>query len=209
VSNAYQYYVRSQIYIKIEEPQKAIADLTISIKLAPTDPKYLIERAETYVDMEEYTKAELDYRAALKFDEGNIRAWSGIGRSYFIQKRFTEAEKALSKLIKLSPEYPIAHYYKARVDFAQQKYESAIEGMFHTLQLDNESELARKLFLTFCLKNFPLALSKLNAQITATPQKEFWYMLRASVLDKKQDYTLAITDFNKVMELSDGSNRAN
>ena len=77
--------------------------------------------------------------------------------------------------------------------------------MFYTLQLDNESDLVRKLFLSFCSKNFPLSLSKLNVQITTAPQKEFWYLLRATVLEKKQEYRLAIADYNKAMEMTEES----
>jgi len=203
LSNAYNYYIRAMIYGEIEDAQKAIADLTMSIKLAPDDPEYLIERAALYVAAEEYEKGEADFRSALKIDESYVDAWLGIGRSYFIQQRYDDADKALTKLIKLSPEYPIGYYYKARVDFALKKYDAAIEGMFFVLTLDNESVLARKLFLTFASQNLPLALSNLNSQIIATPQQEFWYLLRTSVLEENKDYLLAIADYNKVMELSD------
>ena len=206
-AKAYTYYVRAKIYSKIEENQKAIADLTVSIKNAPTDPDYLIERALLYVETKEYAKAENDYRAALKIDEGEVRAWSGIGRSYFIQKRYQDADKLFTQLNQLSPKYPLGFYYKARVDFALEKFDAAIQNILQTLVLDETNNNANNLFFSFAEKNYPLSISLLNKQIVANPQKDFWYYTRAKVYENKGDYSSAILDFTKVMELDDNGYR--
>jgi len=208
VSKAYNYFVRAKIYSKIEEYQKAIADLCVSIKNNPADIDYYIERGGMYVDVKEYSKGENDFRAALKINAVEKRAWAGIGRSYFIQEKYEEAIKVFSKLIKLSPEYPLSYYYKARANYALKNYDGAIEGLFYTLKLGDSNGLARKVFVSFCHQNYALSLSKLNAQITSKPNNAFWYLLRAEVLKKKKNYRLAIADYSKSLTMVHKHKRA-
>jgi clan AA aspartic protease (TIGR02281 family) len=195
--------LRGDIYYKIENYEKTYEDYAIALKLSPTDPEIYIDRAQIYFDLKQYSKAEADYRQALKIDESLVVPYAGLGRNYINQKNYDEAEKVLNQLIKLAPDYADGYKFRARVYFEQNKYEEAIEDIFYCFLLDEKDKGVRSLFLTYSEKNYSLAFSKVNAKIFSTPEKELWYFVRAQLFEGKNNYRAAISDYTKLMELTD------
>ena len=201
--------LRGDIYYKIDNYEKTFEDYSIALKLSPTDPEIYIDRAQIYFDLKQYSQAEADYRQALKIDESLVMPYAGLGRNYINQKKYSEAEKVLNQLIKLSPDYTAGYKFRARVYFEQNKYEEAIEDIFYCFLLDEKDKGIRSLFLTYSEKNYSLAFSKVNAQIFSTPEKELWYFVRAQLFEGKYNYRAAISDYTKLMELTDIDYKSN
>ncbi len=201
--------IRGDIYLKIENYNKALENYAIALKLSPDDPEIYCDRAQIYFDLKEFDKSESDYRKALKIDESYVVAWAGLGRNYLTLKNYGEAEKILNQLIKLSPEYSEGYRFRAEVYYEQKKYEEAIDDMFELFLLDESNTRNLNLFIAYSEKNYPLAFSKVNAQISSSPKKYIWYYVRAQLYEGKNNFNAAITDYTKVMELSDIGFRAN
>jgi clan AA aspartic protease (TIGR02281 family) len=195
--------LRGDIYYKLENYEKTFEDYAIALKLSPKDPEIYIDRAQIYFDLKQYSKAEADYRQALKIDESLVVPYAGLGRNYINQKNYIEAEKILNQLIKLSPDYTAGYKFRARVYFEQNKYDKAIEDIFYCFQLDEKDKVIRSLFISYSEKNYSLAFSKVNAQISSNPEKELWYFVRAQLFEGKYNYKGAISDYTKLMELTD------
>ena len=200
--------LRGDIYYKIDNYEKTFEDYSIALKLSPNDPEIYIDRAQIFFDLKQYSQAEADYRQALKIDESLEIPYAGLGRNYINQKKYIEAEKVLNQLIKLSPDYTEGYKFRARVYFEQNKFEEAIEDIFYCFLLDEKDKGVRSLFLKYSEKNYSLAFSKVNAQIFSTPEKELWYFVRAQLFEGKYNYRAAISDYTKLMELSDIDNKA-
>jgi clan AA aspartic protease (TIGR02281 family) len=201
--------LRGDIYVKIENYDKTFEDYSIALKLTPDDPDIYIDRAQIYFDLKQYQKAESDYKQALKIDESLVEAWAGLSRNYLNQKKYPEAEKTLNKLIKLAPDYTTGYKFRARYYYELQKYNDAIEDIFYAFLLDDSDKGIRSIFISYSEKNYSLSLSKVNSQISAHPEKDLWYFIRAQLYEGKYNFAAAIKDYNKVMELSDISFRAN
>lgn len=197
--------LRGNIYLKIENYEKTFNDYEAAIKLVPDDPDIYIDRAQIYYDLNQYDKAEADYRQVLSIDEGEVQAWAGLGRNFLFQGNFGEAEKILSQLIKLDTEYPSGFYYRGLTYYSQDKYDDAIDDLFHCILLDETDIDYRNLYISYSGKNYPLSFSKVNAQISSHPEKYIWYYIRAQLFEGKNDSKAAIADYSKVLELTDAS----
>jgi len=201
--------LRGDIYYKIENYEKTFEDYSIALKFSPSDPEIYIDRAQIYFDLSQYSKAEADYKSALKIDESLVVPYAGLGRNYINEKRYADAEKILNQLIKLSPEYTQGYKFRAQVYYAENKYDEAIEDIFYAFVLDDNDKGIRSLFITYSEKNYPLSFSKVNAQIANHPEKELWYYVRAKLFEGKYNYREAISDYTKLMELTDISYKSN
>jgi clan AA aspartic protease (TIGR02281 family) len=201
--------LRGSIYCKIDNYEKAFEDYAIALKLSPADPEIYIERAQIYFDLKLYTQAEADYRQALKIDESLVMPYAGLGRNYINQKKYSEAEKVLNQLIKLAPNYADGYKFKARAYFEQKKYDEAIEVIFYCFLLDEKDKGIRSMFVTYSEKNYSLAFSKVNAQISSNPEKDLWYFVRAQLFEGKYNFRAAISDYTKLMELADIDYKSN
>ena len=203
------YCLRGNIYLKIENYEKTFDDYEAAIKLTPENPDIYIDRAQIYFDLNQYEKAETDYRQVLKIDEGEVRGWAGLGRNYLNQKNFTEAEKILSQLIKLDSKYAAGFYYRGLVYYAQEKYDDAIDDLFYCIGLDKSDNSVQQLFVSYSAKNYALSLSKVNSQISSYPETSLWYSIRAQLFEKGNNFKSAISDYTKVLELSDIGSKSN
>ncbi len=201
--------LRGDIYYKIENYDKTFEDYSIAIKLSPSDPEVYIDRAQIYYDLQQYPKAEADYRQALKIDESLVMPYAGLGRNYIKQKKYIEAEKVLNQLIKLSPEYVGGYKFRAQALYEQNKYDEAIQDIFYCYLLDETDKGVRALFIKYSEKNFPLSFSKVNLQIANHPEKDLWYFVRAKLYEGKNNYRAAISDYSKLMELTDTDYKSN
>lgn len=195
--------LRAKIYYEIEDYDKCFEEFATALKINPTETDIFLERAQIYFDLKQYSKAEEDYKKALKIDETLILAYAGLGRNYINQKNYTEAEKILNRLIKLSPDYTTGHKLRARMYYELGKYDLAIEDIFNAFEIDQSDKMLRSIFIDYGNKNHPLSLSKVNAKISAEPEKGVWYFIRAQLYEKKYNYNSAITDYTKLIELSD------
>lgn len=194
--------VRGNIYLKIENFEKTFDDYATAIKFSPSDPDIYIDRAQIYFDLKQYSKAEADYRQVIKIDESLTSGWAGLGRNYLALKNYKEAEKILGQLIKLSPEYSGSYLYRSQVYYEQNKYDEAIDDVFQCLLL-NYDGYTRNLFIEYSKKNYPLSLSKVNAQISSHPEEARYYFLRAQLFEGKNNLMAAVADYTKMIELSD------
>jgi clan AA aspartic protease (TIGR02281 family) len=201
--------LRGDIYYKIDNYEKTFEDYAIALKLSPNDPEIYIDRAQIYFDLKQYSKAEADYRHALKIDESLVVPYAGLGRNFINQQNYSEAEKVLNQLIKLSPEYTAGYKFRARAYFEQKKYDQAIEDIFYCFLLDETDKVIRSTFISYSEKNYPLSFSKVNAQIYSNPEKEIWYFIRAQLFEGKYNFKAAISDYTKLIELTDIDYKSN
>ncbi len=195
--------LRGDIYYKIDNYEKTFEDYSVALKLTPNDPEIYIDRAEIYFNLKQFSKAELDYKQALKIDETLLVPYAGLGRNYINQKKYIEAEKVLNQLIKLAPDYADGYKFRAKLYYLQKKYDEAIEEIFYCFLLNEKDKNVRSLFNDYSEKNYSLAFSKVNGQISSNPEKELWYFVRAQLFEGKYNYKAAISDYTKLLELTD------
>lgn len=199
------YQLRGDVYFKIGKYDKTFQDYEKAIKLSVADPEIYADRAQIYYSLQQFAKAEADYRHALKIDESYVLAYAGLGRNFLALKNYGEAEKILNELVKLAPDYSSGYFYRAKVYFEQEKYDSAINDIFQCYFLDETDKDVRFRLIEYAGKNYSLSVAKVNAHLSLKPENELWYFIRAQLNEEKRKLNEAIKDYTKLIELTDNS----
>lgn len=197
------YAVRADIYERVGDTTKALADFGSAIRLNPGDTKAMIERAEIFYQQKVFAKAERDYRKALEADAGDVRALTGLGRNYTAQARYEDAEEILTKVTRLATDYGGGFFYRGLLYSKQGKADEAISDFFSSMVADVYDSNNRNAFLDHAAANYPLALSKINGQISLQPENGIWYFIRALLNERKSNLSAAISDYTKMLEIMD------
>jgi Tfp pilus assembly protein PilF len=81
-------------------------------------------------------------RQILESDPKDFQAWEALGRVYFIQKNYSEAEKAYTEALKVHPDYPVVLISLGRLRISQKNFEGAVEALTQAVKLQPESAQA-------------------------------------------------------------------
>lgn len=193
--------LRAKVYIQLEEPDKALTDYTTAIKNYGTDPDFYIGRGQIYAEKGLLDKEQQEYLAILKFDETNAAAHALLGRNYIALEKYADADKLLSKLKKLHPDYDEAYYYSAISAYYQKNYNQAIEDSFMAFVLDDEDNSNRDLFISYAEKNYAYALAKITGKINEEPNNDFWIFFKGVLQENNEDYCDAVVTYTTAAKL--------
>lgn len=125
-------------YIKRNQPQKAIEELTIAARLSPDSVEPHAILALLYSSLDKVDLATGEYELALKnaskLQPQNPDVYKGLGAIYLRQKKLKEAESTYKLIIGLTPGDAEAHFYlgsvyseQNRPDLAEKEVSKAIE----------------------------------------------------------------------------------
>lgn len=196
--------LRARIYTQLDELEKAMSDYTTAIKNDTSDPDFYIGRGQLYRDKGMLVNEQAEYAAILKFDETNAAAHALMARSYIGLKNYAEADKLLSKLKKLHPEYDEAYYFSAISAFNQKNYNQAIEDSFKAFVLDDSDDSNRDIFIEYSAHNYPLALARISTKVSEEPENAFWIFFKGILQKNAEAYTDAISLFTRANSLVEG-----
>jgi tetratricopeptide (TPR) repeat protein len=102
-NKAFNYRIRSQVYMDAKVYDKAIADSTKAIELEPTANNYL-HRGQIHNRFNQYDQAIADSTKAIELDPKKY-AYSCRGQAYFGLKEFDKAIADSTKAIELDPKF--------------------------------------------------------------------------------------------------------
>ncbi len=110
---ALAYIVRAEVYVRLDEKEKALADFSSAIKETPDDADVYEKRANLYYHMEEYDLSDKDYQKIISIDPGNVMGYMGIGRNANAEKRYNDAIEQFDYVIKLASDYSSGYSFRA------------------------------------------------------------------------------------------------
>jgi len=109
------YVYNGRILQKMGEDSLAITKLVMGYKIDTMNTDLLNEIAVAYNKMKKYDDAARTYQLKIDRKVGNANDYYKMGIAYYNAKKWVEADSALSKLIRMSPDFEPAYAYKARV----------------------------------------------------------------------------------------------
>lgn len=115
-------------------PQQALAAYAEAAKLNPKVPEPHIAAATLLSNQKDFDAAAHEYQAALQLDSTSKDALSGLVDLYLVQKKYSDAEAALRKLLASDPQSSAAHMQLGRVLLAERKNNEAAEEFHSALQ---------------------------------------------------------------------------
>lgn len=131
---ASSYNNRGMAYAATDQPDKAVADYTMAIKIAPVYGPAYLNRGNVYLNAGRYDEAIADFNRAIITSSKYALAYNSRGSAYYEKGNAVAALADLDTAIKLKPDYANAYWNRARVhagkgDFAAARadFDKAIE----------------------------------------------------------------------------------
>jgi len=126
---------RGNAYLALGQIDRAIADYTNAIKLAPSAVGYF-NRGNAYLKKEDYANAESDYTACLKLDPNFVDAYLSRGVTFLNRGQYDRAIQDYNEALRLRPNYVVAIVKRGTAYFAKGDYAHAIQDYDEALRLE-------------------------------------------------------------------------
>lgn len=158
--NGFVHKSLARIYYNINEPEKALSEISTAIKLDTKETDYLLMRAQLYYISGCYDKAEEDYHNFIKSKPGNTEGFVGLGKNRLAQNLYDEAIEQFNYAIKLDNESSDSYVYRSKCYLGKKDYGSAAQDIIKALEIDGNDE-AFKMFQTCndtCYQNLAILI---------------------------------------------------
>lgn len=199
-TRSFVYTVRAGIYIKLEEPEKALADLKSAITETPKDADVYEKRADIYYDMGKYDLSDKDYREIISIDPWNVIGYMGLGRNAKQQGKYEEAIELFDYVVKIDPKYSSGYSFRSDCYIAQTKYTEAIDDIITALSLDVDVKAHHNL-MTMGKVDLPLTTIKLQIQAANNPNESVWYYCLGQIHYQNGLFRKAVSFYEKALHL--------
>lgn len=138
--NVHAYKALAYRFDQDGESEKKLEILNQGLKIAPGDPKLLIDRGEAYLTDEQYPKAAADFE---KKANQHLDARIGLGKAYLGMGDFEKSYKTFTAAINETriSEGSLSEAYTGRAlaSYARGSYEAAIDDLSKSIEEDDGS----------------------------------------------------------------------
>lgn len=126
---------RANAYLALGQTDRAIADYTNAIQIAPSAITYF-NRGNAYLKKEQYALAEKDYTEALKLDPTLADAHLNRGVAYTNSGQYDLAIEDYNEVLRLRPNYATAYVKRGNAYFGKGDLAKAIQDYDEALRLE-------------------------------------------------------------------------
>jgi tetratricopeptide (TPR) repeat protein len=129
----------AQIYIKLNQTEKAIAAYREALKLRPDDISCNYNLAKLLASLEQYEEADSVYKKLIAINERDAVTYYGqIMQMYDQAGKYDQAIEAAKKIIELNPKNEVAVYNLAIMYFKLNRLNEAAQSLNDCLALKND-----------------------------------------------------------------------
>lgn len=174
----------------------------------------LIDEAFNYLNHQDWIMAESKFKSLLKKYADDPEVLYGMGRFYYDQQRYEEAEQQLLRAVTVSPAHARAHYYLGKIALhstahgvtndevrftnAEMRFKKAIEADSKLAEAHND--LAT---LYFEKKKFAEALNFFGRAVDADPANKIYLYNYGRTAFELGQYNLAIEFCQKALKIDE------
>lgn len=128
--------------VQEKDPQKAMGLLKNAIAMAPDVARPRALLAQVLIRIEDYETAENQYKWLIRDNPRDETLWFKMARCLWLQKRYTDAEKAIQGALRLNARYHDALMLLARVHEAMERHALAVEELEQAIRNDGVENYA-------------------------------------------------------------------
>ncbi len=195
------YVARAQLYTKVDEYQKALADYDAAFKGYVKEKninnacRALSDKAEIYYYLDDMKSAEDAYLQILKYDEADIVAMAGLMRNMLKRGDFDGVVAMGNKCEKYAPDYSEIYCFRMQAYNAMAEVNKAVDDAISYYEYCEEprTDWIAPIFK----KNKTYSLAKVKAKINEGADSEMWKWFKITLNEMFGDYLNAITGFNE------------
>lgn len=196
---AFAYIVRAEVYIGLNEKEKALADFAAAIKETPDDADVYEKRANLYYYLDKYDLADKDYRKIISIDPGSVMGYMGIGRNANAEKRYDDAIEQFNYVTRLASDYSSGYSFRAESYAGLKQYDKAIDDIIKALDIDGDNKAFHLMQQVADSAMVPL-VAKLKVQSVKNPNNEYWLYCLGVVHEHTDAYKKAIEYYTSCYE---------
>jgi tetratricopeptide (TPR) repeat protein/membrane protease YdiL (CAAX protease family) len=199
---------RAQVYWANGQRDKAIADLTTAISLAPKDRELLRLRAEMYgADDDGAASAIADYDRVLALDPGDTMALHQRAFEYHALHNPAAAMSDMNAAIKIAPNDPANYRARGDLYFVEGDNAHAAADIETAMRLDPNNIKTIQMRATFYLRTGQLdrAIADASRIIAIMPESTLGYRIRETAYDSKGDWNGALADVSEIIRREPGN----
>lgn len=183
--------------------QQAVAYFTKALEIEPENIRGLKHRAQVYLKTEEYDKAYKDSAQITKLSSKDLDAPIILGRIRVHQGDISGAIEFYSKVLKMSPNYADALFYRAVAYSKDLQLESAVKDFSSLLvvQPDHKQALLNRAVCLTGLNRLEDAKNDLDKLIALAPDNLAAHENRGKTWQQLGKWGRAVQDYRKTLDL--------
>lgn len=211
--SAAAHYRYGLILLKTKEVQKGLVEIEASIRIEPTNTKYLCDYAIAALQAGWVEKAYAACNAAVSLAPTNARYLSVMAEIHLAGGHVPEAAEMYTRAIRVDPNNANLYYNMGLVHMNARGYKRAIEFFSEALKLkpNTSAFLCSRGLAWENLKNFKLAVTDYQAAMKADGKNPYAHYLYAGIFSDTEDPTYtnrfeAIEHAEKAVKLTNYKN---
>lgn len=211
--NAGAYVKRGNVWLKLNEMEKALADFGEAIQLDPKMSLAYNNRGTAWFNQGEYDRAIEDYSEAIKLDPKEKLAYYNRGNAWLEKGEYNKAVENYNEAIKLDPKMSQAFCNRGLAWHNQGDYDREMEDYNEAIRLDPKLSLAyvNRGYGWSDKREYERAIKDFKKSILLDPNLAEGYNLLAWLLatcpsEQHRDGEQAIHNATKACELTNWKN---
>jgi Tfp pilus assembly protein PilF len=170
---ARQHLRKAQEAMQKQRTDEAWKEVSRAIEIAPSFAEALTARAVLRMDKGDMQAAIDDLQAAITADENFPVAYVVMGAAYNFLDKFNDAERVVERAITLNPASWQAYFELGKAELGKQDYEASLRNLNKAASMAPKEYGPIHLVRAHAylgLKNYPEAMSELEAYLERNPQ---------------------------------------
>ena len=204
------FYDRGLLLLRVNEPDRALADFTKAVESDPTYYEALMEQGKVFFSKEEYSKAEEAFNKVLRLRPAHALAYAWIGRSLAATGKADSALVKLDRAIELDPTQIEPILYQAETRFQIGQLDNALRDIDNLLA--RITPTAEAFFMRGKIQmargQIYMAVADLDRAIRLNPSLADAYVARGEIKVRLKNIPGATADFDDAIRLRSQDPRA-
>ncbi len=131
------YIKRSQVYWQLGDNDKALADVSLLIKINPEVPEAYLRRGFLYRNnFRDSEKALVDFFKAIELDSNSINAYRSRAFTYYHLEEYENALADYNKVIEIDPEDAFSYWRRGDIYRCTGEYDKALTEYNRSIKMD-------------------------------------------------------------------------
>ncbi|MDR2898157.1 MAG: tetratricopeptide repeat protein [Spirochaetaceae bacterium] len=195
----------AQLYIKYNQPEEALKEYLLLVKLEPGNAEYYYNIGSLFEKRERSDQAIGYYQKAIELNPKHIKAHAAMGLLLYRGKQIAEAKKEIHTAISLDPNAYSSYYYLGKILKESKDYVGAVNA-FEKSMRDPEyrqKSMIERGICYFSANNTEKAEAEFERAISATqdeasPDTLYARYFLASCYEKAREIDKAIAQWQKI-----------
>lgn len=202
-------YLRAQLYLRLDQANAAIGDLTRAVSIDGREPKYHKLLADAYFANGDVEHSYESLQTVLELTPDDDEAYLKLGEIAFYSKDYDRAMEHLSRVTAKDPNNRTALFMKGFIYEETGDTSSAVKLFHKVCELHPDYEAAfEHLGSLYAARHNPMALEYLGTAHRLEPQNTQVLYIMAMYYQEKNQMDKAEQVYQQILDIDDGHKHA-